>query len=71
LQLVEDPPDQFHGSYCQVLPHLLLLLLLRQAFKAQMGDKAAGVNDDLLKMLSGTQMVRAMRQHKQQHSILV
>ncbi|WIA13116.1 hypothetical protein OEZ85_006714 [Tetradesmus obliquus] len=30
---------------------------VHEAFKAQMGDKAAGVNDDLLKMLSGTQMV--------------
>ncbi|KAF6260615.1 hypothetical protein COO60DRAFT_1700224 [Scenedesmus sp. NREL 46B-D3] len=30
---------------------------VHEAFKAQMGDKAAGVNDNLLRMLSGTQMV--------------
>lgn len=28
-----------------------------QAFKAQMGDKAAGVNDDLLQILSQQQLV--------------
>lgn len=28
-----------------------------QAFKANMGDKAAGVSDDMISMLAGQQMV--------------
>eukprot|EP00879_Flechtneria_rotunda_P009953 GHRR01010409.1.p1 GENE.GHRR01010409.1~~GHRR01010409.1.p1 ORF type:complete len:241 (+),score=85.96 GHRR01010409.1:581-1303(+) len=33
---------------------------LHQAFKAQMGDKAAGVDDRMLQMLSSTQMVETI-----------
>jgi hypothetical protein len=62
---LDAPVHLFIGLLLLLFLMYLLLLLAAaagrccwQAFKAQMGDKAAGVNDDLLKMLSGTQMVR-------------
>lgn len=44
------------------MPALAVVIAL-QAFKASLGDKAAGVSEDMIDMLAGQQMVSGERAH--------